>query len=154
MAYLTKDTAPEGSELAQSLLHIKHKPRDPNDNIDTVGLSGIQKILEEDFVPNDQNAKIQAYNDLCKLYRKFKERPKFFFRRLDEVFKYHQTLDKDFVFSDTWISAFYMQRCGLSKIERGKIWERVSWKYVPVPIRDAILFLYEKAHETDCNRIE
>ena len=136
------------------MLHIKHEPRDPKDNIDTLGLSGIRKLLEEDFVPKDQNAKIQAYNDFCKLYRTFKERPRLFFRRLDEARNYHRGLDKDIQFSDIWIAAFYMQRCGLSKYEKEKIWERANYVYDPEKLREAILFLYEKAHETDCTRIE
>ena len=91
---------------------------------------------------------------ISKLYWKFKERPKLFFRRLDEARNYHRGLDKDFQFSDIWIAAFYMQRCGLSKYEKEKIWERVNYVYDPDKIREAILFLYEKAHETDCTRIE
>ena len=136
------------------MLHIKHKPTDLEDNIDTVGLSGIQKILEEDFVPKDQHANMQTYNDFAKLFRKPKERPKSFFRRLDESLKYHQALDGEFQYSKSWIAAFVMQRCGLPKHETDKIGETVDWEDDLVQIREAILFLFEKAHEADCARIE
>jgi hypothetical protein len=108
----------------------------------------------KDFVPRDQNAKIQAYSDFAKLFRKFKERPKFFFRRLDESVKYHQALDGEFQFSKSWIAVFYMQRCRSSRHKKDKIWERVNWGYDPDRIRGAILFLYEKAHGPDCSRTE
>ncbi len=75
---------------------------------------------------------------------KCKERPKFFFRRPDEAWNYHQGLDTDFQFSKIGLQHSTCRDAVCQKQEKEPIWELVNWVYDPEKFRETILFLFRK----------
>ena len=83
LAYLIKDSAPVGSELATSLRDLSHTGGDGYLDIKEVGLEGVKARMEADFCPKKQHMASQARVTYENTRRRFKERPKWFFRRLE-----------------------------------------------------------------------
>ena len=78
LAYLIKDSAAQGSELAVCLQDVGHEAVDGMVDINDLGLEGIKARMQEDFGPKSHHLAQQARVKYENTRRKFKERPKWF----------------------------------------------------------------------------
>ena len=83
LAYLIKDSAVDGSPLSICLKDVSHVAGDGYIDIHDLKLEGIKARMLEDFGPKRNNMADQARKRYENTRRKFKERPKWFFGRLE-----------------------------------------------------------------------
>ena len=83
LAYLIKDTAPKNGDLDICLDELSHVAEDGYLDIQEVGLAGIKERMQADFGPKTHLMADQARKKYENTRRKFKERPKWYFRRLE-----------------------------------------------------------------------
>ena len=76
LAYLIKDTAANGSQLATTLANVRHKSGDGYIDINDIGLEGIKARMFTDFGPKLHNMADKARRRYENTRRKFKERPR------------------------------------------------------------------------------
>ena len=78
---MIKETADKHSSLAATLEHLKYT----DGTFDAAGFSGILAVMTEDYAPRGHAIRAKARNTLFhKTFRKFKEKPRWFFRRVDK----------------------------------------------------------------------
>ena len=81
LALMIKETAEKHSSLAATLEHLKYS----DGTFDVAGFEGIRACLEEDYAPRGHAIRGKARNTLLyRTFRKFKEKPRWFFRRVEK----------------------------------------------------------------------
>jgi len=154
LAYLIKDSAALGSELDTCLKDISHSGGDGFLDIQDVGLDGIQARMEEDFGPRRHNMAQQARDRYANTRRKFKERPKWYFRRLEMNELQMYKADPDHKVSDSYKANLVFFNSGLERNEREKVFREAGGKWDYVAFKRIILERYDLKHELDCAMVE
>ena len=109
---MIKEAADKHSSLASTLEHLKYS----DGTFDTAGFEGIRRIMEEDYAPRGHAIRVKARNTLLyKTFRKFKEKPRWFFRRVDKNLRALEAKDEGAYVSDDFLAELYLRKCGLSR---------------------------------------
>ena len=150
LALMIKETADKHSSLSTTLEHLKYS----DGTFDAAGFDGIRGCMEEDYAPRGHAIRGKARNTLFyRTFRKFKEKPRWFFRRVDKNLKALDAKDEGTCVSDDYLAELYLHKCGLSRAEQKDIFEKAGGEWDPERIKQAILTYYEQAHELDESRI-
>ena len=81
--------------------------------------------LEEDYAPCGHAVRVKARNTLLyRTFRKFKEKPRRFFRRVDKHLHALEAKDEGTCVSDDFLAELYLHKCGLSRAEQKDIFEK------------------------------
>ena len=86
-------------------------------DINDVGLEGVKKLMEIDFRPRMHTMKRQARTQYENVRRKFGERPKWYFRRLDQARARLKRVDPDFVVTPDMEADIIFYNSGLDRTE-------------------------------------
>ena len=136
LALMIKETADKHSSLASTLEHLKYS----DGTFDTAGFAGIRRIMEEDYAPRGHAIRVKARNTLLyKTFRKFKEKPRWFFRRVDKHLRALESKDEGTYVSDDFLAELYLHKCGLSRQEHKDVFEEAGGQWDPQKIRDTLL---------------
>ena len=83
--------------------------------------------MEEDYAPRGHAIRVKARNTLFYMtFRKFKEKPRWFFRRVDKNLEALDAKDEGTCVSDDYLAELYLQKCGLSRAEQKGIFEKAG----------------------------
>ena len=150
LAHMIKETADKHSSLYLTLEHLKYS----DGTFAAAGFEGVRYAMEQDYAPRGHAIKMKARNTLLHhTYRKYKEKPRWFFRRVDRNLQAMSTKDEGTYVSDDFLAELYLTKCGLNRREQEEIFEKAGGKWDPDKIREAILTYYEQAHELDGARL-
>ena len=152
-AYLIRDSAPKQSDLAHCLSHVCNEPGDGKLDIDSLGLTGIKALMSDDFEPKTHFLASQARQQVMSIHRKFKERPKWYFRRFDIAYARCKRLDKEFQLSEMQLADMYYFNSGLERKDREKMFRESNNKWNSTSFKTYILSHYDTVHELDCHMI-
>ena len=150
VAYLIKDSAPQGSELAVCLRDVNHTGENGYIDIHDLGLEGIKKRMKEDFGPKMHNMAHQARHQWESTRRKFKERPAWFFKRLEMNEWLMHKLDPEHKPSSNFRAHLIFHNSGLERKERLKIYEKAEGVFDYDVFKKIILERFSMKHEYDC----
>ena len=150
IAYLIKDSAAQGSELQVCLRDIGHEEKDGMLDIQDVGLEGIRERMKEDVGPKLHHMAQQARMKYENTRRKFKERPKWFFRRLRANEMLMKKYDPDHKPSASYKAQLVLNNSGLERKEREKVFKEAKAVWDDKLFEQIILERYEIKHELDC----
>ncbi len=107
-------------------------------------------MMREDFTPKGEDLIVEAREYVLHgLYRKYKERPRWFFKRVDAALVRAHKYDPGTCYSDNWLAGVLLHNSGLDKKEKEKVWERCEGYNIPDLIKEAILKPYDTAQELD-----
>ena len=120
LAYMIKDSAVDGSPLATCLKDVSHVAGDGYVDIHELKLEGIRTRMYDDFGPKKHNMADQARKRYEQTRRKFKERPKWFFRRLEMNELQMTKMDPDHKVSSSYKANLIFYNSGLERKEREK----------------------------------
>ena len=154
IAYLIKDSAPPGSELDTCLKDVTHTGEDGYVDIHELGLDGIKARMLEDFGPKPYVMANQAREKFFSTRRKFKERPKWYFRRLRMNKFQMNKADPDFQISDSFFAQMIFYNSGLERKEREKLFQEAEGVWKADLFESLILKRYENKHELDCAMVD
>ena len=154
VAYLIRDTAPPHSPLATCLSDIRNVGGNGYEDIHDVGLAGIKKRMQDDFGPKLHNMADQARRKYENTRRRFKERPKWFFRRLEFNEKQMNRLDPEHKVSSSFRAKIVFENSGLERKERAKVYKEAGKMWDYEKFKSIILDRYETKHEVDCAMVE
>ena len=80
LALMIKHTSGDHPQLSQTLKRLKYS----DGSLQKAGLAGIKKLIEEDFAPRGHTVKMKVRDRIfTKTFRKFKEKPRWFFKRVE-----------------------------------------------------------------------
>ena len=109
LAYMIKENAKKDTELYQTLEHLKHT----DGSLDAAGLAGVKKLMEEDFAPSGHLMMARSRDRVRESFRKFKEKPKWWFRRFDRYYSIAKTRDPDFLMTPDELATHFLNHSGL-----------------------------------------
>ena len=120
---------------------------------EAAGLDGVKACMKKDYAPSGKILRDRLRERVRKSFRKMKERPEWFFRRLDHHIASCKRVDPEFRLAPDELATIYLTHTGLDQRERAEIFREsgASWEN-PKGIRDKILERYEQAHELDEQR--
>jgi len=152
IAIMIKDQADrnKNTELHSSIQHLRHS----DGTFKEAGYTGVVKCLTEDFAPKGHTLKVKTRERVMKhMFRRFKENPKWWFRRADEWIKEAKDQDAGFMMSDDQLAEIWLHNSGLNLEEKKEVYKLSNYEHDPQKIRDNILQEYENAREFDQRRV-
>ena len=153
LAYLIKDTAPKNGDLDICLDELSHVAEDGYLDIRDVGLEGIKERMRADFGPKTHLMADQARRNYENTRRKFKERPKWFFRRLERAEGLMNKIDPEHKVSSNFKANLIFHNSGLERREREKVFKEAERKWDYDLFKKIILDRYELKHEMDVTMV-
>ena len=98
---MIKETADKTSSLAVTLDHLKYA----DGTFDAAGFEGIRLCMEEDYAPRGHAIRVKARNTLLyRSFRKYREKPRWFFRRVDTNLRALEAKDERTCFADDFLA--------------------------------------------------
>ena len=150
LALMIKHTSSDHQQLSKTLKRLKYS----DGSLQQAGLAGIKKLIEEDFAPRGHTVKMKVRDRIfTKTFRKFKEKPRWFFKRVEYNLHMCQERDPDMNFSDDFLAHLYLHNCGLSRQEQKEVFDKADRQWDSEKIKQAILDLFDAAHELDEARV-
>ena len=152
IAVMIKDQADrnKNTELHSSIYHLRHS----DGTFKEAGYAGVLKCITEDFAPKGHTLKVKTRERVMKhMYRKFKENPKWWFRRADEWIQEAKDQDPDFSLSADQLAEMWLHHSGLSNEEKKEVFKLSGYEHDPAKIRANILQEFENARELDQRRV-
>ena len=109
---MIKETAEKHSSLAGTLEHLKYS----DGTFEAAGFDGIRASMEENYAPRGHAIKVKARQTLLyRTFRKYKEKPRWFFRRVDKNLRALESKDEGTFFSDDFLAELYLHKSGLNR---------------------------------------